>query len=139
VVDRFLIDKVLIGGWVFLAEGFGWIFRMVQAGDIQRYLAVFSLGLAALVWFAAKPANPDEVSVRVDGNTVRVELQGVDPASDALVYRFDFDGDGTAERVGKSPSATWTYSGGDHHDVRITVEDTRWNTQRVLTREIRIR
>ena len=100
---------------------------------------MFAIGLATLVWFAAKPSEPDAVTIRVDGNTVRVELQGVDPSSDALVYRFDFDGDGTAERVGKAPSATWTYSGGDRHDVRITVEDTRWNTQRVLTREIRIR
>jgi NADH-quinone oxidoreductase subunit L len=137
-VDRFLIDKILIGGWVFLADGIGWVFRKCQAGDIQRYLAVFAIGIAIVFWVAARPALPDSIRIQTEGTTVRVDLVTNEPASNSIQYRFDFDGDGTSDRVGQAPSATWMYSGPDRHHVHITIEDLRWHTQRTFAQEIRI-
>jgi hypothetical protein len=139
VVDRVLIDKILIGSWAFVADLAGRVFRFFQAGDVQRYLAVFAIGLAVLVWIAARPAAPDEVRVLVEDNTVAVSLVDPEAASGNLTYSFDFDGDGIADRQGKVPSATWTFSGPDHHTVSIVIEDARWHTRRTIKRDIEIR
>jgi hypothetical protein len=56
-----------------------------------------------------------------------------------LKYSFDFDGDGTPDRQGSTPSATWIYGGSDRYVVTITIEDTRWQTRRILTRTFDIR
>jgi NADH-quinone oxidoreductase subunit L len=139
IVDRILIDKILIGGWTFVADLAGRVFRFFQAGDVQRYLAVFVIGLAVLVWIAARPAAPDEVRVHIEDNTVAVSLVDPEATGDDLTYSFDFDGDGIADRQGKTPSATWTFSGPAHHTVSIVIEDARWHTRRTITRDIEIR
>ena len=139
VVDRVLIDKLLIGGWAFVADLGGRVCRFFQAGDVQRYLAVFAIGLAALVWLAARPTAPEDIQIRVEGHGVRVTLVDPEAASGNLKYSFDFDGDGTPDREGKLPSATWIYGGPDRYTVTITIEDARWHTQRIIKREIEVR
>jgi NADH-quinone oxidoreductase subunit L len=139
IVDRVLVDKVLIGGWAFFADLGGRICRFFQAGDVQRYLAVFAIGLAALVWLAARPAEPDEIKIKVEGHVATVTLVDAEAATGNLKYRFDFDGDGTPDREGPTPTATWIYGGPDRYAVTITIEDGRWHTQRVLKRDIEVR
>jgi NADH-quinone oxidoreductase subunit L len=138
IVDRVLIDKILIGGWAFAADLGGRICRFLQAGDVQRYLAAFVIGLAVLVWFAARPAAPQEVQVAVEGHVARVTLVDPEAASGNLKYSFDFDGDGTPDREGTSPSANWFYGGPARYTVDITIEDLRWHTRRTLKREIEV-
>ena len=139
LVDRILIDKILIGSWTFVVDMIGRAFRFFQAGDIQRYLATFAIGLAVTVWIAARPASPDDVRVKVEGHTVRVDVVDQDAGAEGLKYSFDFDGDGTPDRQGSTPSATWIYGGPDRYVVTITIEDTRWQTRRILTRTFDIR
>ena len=139
VVDRILIDKILIGGWAFLADVAGRVFRFFQAGDVQRYLAVFAIGLAVLVWIAARPAAPDEVRFLIEGNTVSASLVDPEAASGNLTYSFDFDGDGVADRQGKTPNAIWTFSGPADYTVSIVIEDSRWRTRRIIKRNVEIR
>ncbi len=139
VVDRILIDKILIGGWAFLTDMAGRVLRFFQAGDVQRYLAVFAIGLSVMVWMAARPAAPDEVRLLVEGNTVAVSLVDPEAAGGDLTYSFDFDGDGIADRQGKSPSATWTFSGPGRYTIRIVIEDSRWHTRRTIKRDTEIR
>jgi hypothetical protein len=138
IVDRVLIDKILIGGWAFAADLGGRICRFLQAGDVQRYLAAFVIGLAVLVWFAARPAAPQEVQVAVEGRAARITLVDPEAASGNLKYSFDFDGDGTPDREGSSPSANWLYGGPARYTVDITIEDLRWHTRRTLKREIEV-
>ncbi len=139
LVDRILIDKILIGGWTFLADMLGRVFRFFQAGDVQRYLAAFAIGASVVVWVAARPARPDEIRIKVEGRSVKVDV--VDPGArrDALKYSFDFDGDGRPDRAGSTPSATWIYGGDLHQKVTITIEDSRWQTRRVITRPFELR
>jgi NADH-quinone oxidoreductase subunit L len=137
VIDRILIDKILVGTGAFLADLVGRAFRFFQAGDVQRYLAVFAVGLAVLVWVAARPASPDEVVLKVQGKTVTASLEGA--RDSALTYSFDFDGDGTPDREGTSPNATWTYSGSDRYTVTIVIQDSRWHTRRIIKRDVEIR
>jgi hypothetical protein len=139
VVDRVLIDKILIGGWSFAADLAGRVLRFFQAGDVQRYLAVFAIGLAVLVWIAARPAAPDEVRFLIEGNTVAASIVDPEAASGDLTYSFDFDGDGVADRQGKTPNATWTFSGPANYTVSIVIEDARWHTRRTIKRNVEIR
>jgi NADH-quinone oxidoreductase subunit L len=139
VVDRILIDRMLVGGLALLVDLGGRLLRAVQVGDVQRYLAVFAIGLTAVVWLAARPASPEEVHISVSGNTVRVNLVDAEAAGGNLTYAFDFDGDGTPDRVSQTPSATWTFSGPDRYTIHISIRDARWQTQRTLERDIEVR
>jgi len=138
-VDRILIDKILIGIWVFVADLGGRICRFVQVGDVQRYLAVFAIGLTALLWIAARPTAPDEVNISVDNSTVQIKLVDSQARGGALTYSFDFDGDLVPDRQGATPSATWMYSGPGRYTARVIIEDPRWHTRRTLVREIEIK
>jgi NADH-quinone oxidoreductase subunit L len=139
VVDRILIDKILISGWAFVADLVGRAFRFLQAGDVQRYLAAFTIGLAFLVWLGARPSKPEDIQAFVSGNLVRLEVIEPEAASGHLNFNFDFDGDGMPDRQGKNTSATWIYGGPDHYTITITIEDERWHSRRIVTREIDVR
>jgi len=135
VVDRILIDKVLIGGWTILADMGGRLLRAVQVGDVQRYLAVFAIGLAALVYIMARPSAPSEVKIHVNGRSATVRL---DAPADELEYGFDFDGDGLEDHIGPVAGAHWVYAQPGHYQLRVRITDPRWNTSRTLTRTIDI-
>ena len=75
----------------------------------------------------------------VEGNTATISLIDADSASGNLTYSFDFDGDGTVDRQGKMPSATWIYSGADRYTDTIVIDDARWLTRRTIKRDITIR
>jgi NADH-quinone oxidoreductase subunit L len=136
VVDRILIDKLLVGGWTVLVDTAGRLLRMLQVGDVQRYLAIFAIGLAALVYVMARPAEPSEVKVRIEGRSARVELgEGV---AEKLDYGFDFDGDGQEDRSGAAASANWLYPQPGHYQLRVRITDPRWNTSRTIERTIDI-
>ena len=139
LVDRILIDKILISGWAFVVDLGGRICRFFQTGDVQRYLAVFVIGLAVLVWMAARPTAPEDIEIVVEGHNARVTLVDREALSGNLKYSFDFDGDGTPDREGKLPSASFIYGGPDHYTVDITIEDVRWHTRRTIKRDIEIR
>jgi NADH-quinone oxidoreductase subunit L len=139
VVDRVLIDKILVGVWAFAADLAGRACRFFQAGDVQRYLAVFAIGLTVLVWIAARPVEPENIQIAVEGHVARVTLVDAEAASGNFKYSFDFDGDGTPDREGKAPSATFIYGGPDHYTVGITIEDSRWHTRRTVKRDIEVR
>ena len=128
VVDRLLIDQMLVGGWSLLADGTGRVLRLVQAGDIQRYLAIFAIGLAVLVNEMARPTVPSDVRVRVDGHSAFVELRDADPVSSKLDYGFDFDGDGIEERSGSNTQANWSYAKSGRYTMHIRITDPRWHT-----------
>ena len=136
IVDRILIDKLLVGGWTVLVDRAGRLLRLVQVGDVQRYLAVFAIGLAALVYVMARPAAPSEVRVRIEGRSAVVDLG--DGVADKLEYGFDFDGDGLEDRTGAVASANWRYSQPGHYHLRVRITDPRWNTSRTIERTIDI-
>jgi hypothetical protein len=113
--------------------------RLLQAGDVQRYLAIFAIGLAALVYVMARPAAPAEVKIRIEGRNAAVELSDGESAAGKLDYGFDFDGDGREDRSGSVSGAIWSYARPGHYRLRIRVTDPQWNTSRTLTRTIDIR
>jgi NADH-quinone oxidoreductase subunit L len=139
VVDRILIDKLLVGCWTVLVDSVGRLLRLVQAGDVQRYLAIFAIGLAALVYLMARPAAPSEVKIRIDGRSAVVELGEGEAVPGKLDYGFDFDGDGREDALGPTPRASWSYAHPGHYRLRVRITDPQWNTARTIERAIDIR
>jgi NADH-quinone oxidoreductase subunit L len=140
VVDRILIDKVLVHGFAFVVEMFGHLARVPQVGDVQRYLAAFAVGVAALFWVATQPPAPSALEVKVlDNYTVEVNAgTGVPPGRD-LVYEFDFDEDGAPDRRGTSPVSRFSYEGRGTYTIRVTIRDPRRHGETTLKHRVAVR
>ena len=141
VVDRVLIDKILVEGTAGLVGVFARIARLPQqSGDGQGYMAVFAFGVAGLVYFASRPAISDGLKVVVNGRQVEVDLRR--PGHGAVrpvEYSFDFDDDGKPEVTGAAPSATHVYGKPGRHTIRVEVRDTRWGTTDALKQDVEVR
>jgi NADH-quinone oxidoreductase subunit L len=139
VVDRVLIDQVLVHGFAFIVDVGSRVSRIFQVGDVQRYLAAFVIGAAALLYIAVRPAVPSELKVTVQGQLVTVDAGGRGGGRGALVYEFDFDGDGIVDRKTTDPVQSWPYQGADTYTITVTVRDPRWNSTTTLTTKVRIK
>jgi NADH-quinone oxidoreductase subunit L len=146
VVDRILIDQVLVHGVALVVDVAGRISRTFQVGDVQRYLAVFAVGMLALFYVATKPAVPSELAVKIDGTTVEVDASKGAPAGRALLYEFDFDDDGHRDRPSRaedppqqSPVARFSYEGTGQYTIRVTIIDPRWDSETTITQRVSIK
>jgi NADH-quinone oxidoreductase subunit L len=141
VVDRVIIDKILVEGTAGIVGVFARIARLPQqSGDGQGYMAVFAFGVAGLVYFASRPAISDGLKVVVNGRQVEVDLRR--PGHGAVrpvEYSFDFDDDGKPEVTGAAPSATHVYGKPGRHTIRVEVRDTRWGTTDALKQDVEVR
>jgi hypothetical protein len=135
-----LIDKLLVGGPAAIVDLAGRISRAFQPGDAQRYVAVFAIGVAGLIWVASRPAKPEALRVKVEGTAVDADAS---PGADAtnLAYYFDFDGDGVFDRFGpkQGPSARFVYEGSGTYHLQVVIRDTRWGTVTTLDKKVTIR
>jgi hypothetical protein len=139
VIDRILIDKVLVGGVAPVVDVAGRISRTFQVGDVQRYLAVFAVGLLALFYIATKPAAPGSLDVRVTGQTVEVDAGKNAPPGRSLLYEFDFDGDGRPDKSGSTPSARFSYEGSGRYTIKVTIHDPRWDSVTTVKQRVSIK
>jgi NADH-quinone oxidoreductase subunit L len=139
-VDRIIVDRVLVEGWGKLVDGFSRLARTFQMGDGQRYMAVFAVGVAALVYFASRPTVPDGLRVTANGRSVEVDARRNGRASARpLDYAFDFDDDGKPEATGATPTASHVYAQPGQHTIRVTVTDPRWGTSDDLKTKVEVK
>jgi len=129
VIDRFLIDWVLVEGSAFVVDIFGRIARWFQNGQVQRYMVGLVLGGALILYFATRP-KADFDWEQVDTMTVQFEADvGKGPGSDGAQVTFDFDDDGAPDftatwKKGDPPVVTtWSFSRAGDHDVSMTLTD----------------
>ena len=139
LVDRILIDQVMVHGVALVVDIAGRISRTFQVGDVQRYLAVFAVGVLALFYVATKPAAPHELGVKIDGSTVEVDAgKGAAPGR-AMIYEFDFDEDGEPDRKGQSSIAKFSYEGSGLYTIRVTIRDPRWDSETTVKQRVSIK
>jgi NADH-quinone oxidoreductase subunit L len=140
VVDRVLIDGLLVHGVAFVADLCGRLARVPQSGEVQRYLGVFAVGVAVVFYVASTPAAPKELDVKVLENfTVEVDAQTGAEGGKNLVYEFDFNGDGAPDRSGTSPRTRWSYEGQGTYRINVTVRDPRWNSTSSASARVRVK
>jgi NADH-quinone oxidoreductase subunit L len=137
-VDRILIDKVLVHGTALVIDIASRVARTFQVGDVQRYLAVFAVGIVALFYLATRPPEPS-LLVTVDGMHVTVDASKGATAGRALDYEFDFDEDGRPDKDGDRPTASFSYEGRGTYTIRVTVRDPRWSTSNTVKHRVSIK
>jgi NADH-quinone oxidoreductase subunit L len=138
IVDRFLIDKVLVGLPVMIVDLLGRLARSLQPGDAQRYVAVFAIGIAAVFYLVTRPPQSEGIKVKVDALAVDADA-GPGGAGQDLRYSFDFDGDGVYDRTGTSPTAHFSYEGSGSYTIHVQIQDPKWGTVRNLKTKVTIR
>jgi NADH-quinone oxidoreductase subunit L len=141
VVDRILIDKILVGVPVAAVDFFGRLSRSVQgSGDGQRYMAVFALGVAGLVYLSTRPMAPDALKVTVSGMGVDVDARRNNrTSSESLEYSYDFDDGGKPEAAATAPTAHHNYARPGSYTIRVDVKDTHWNTSSSVKQKVTVR
>jgi len=138
LVDRILIDRILVHGVALVVDVFARMARTLQVGDVQRHLAVFGIGLLVLFYLAIKPPVPDDLNVTVEGVHVQVDAGEGSPISRQLIYEFDFDEDGLPDKHGNTPQASFSYEGRGTYRIKMTVLDPRWGSSRSLEKTVSI-
>jgi PKD domain-containing protein len=139
IVDRVIIDRILVHGVGLIVDVASRVSRTAQAGDVQRYLAVFVVGIVAIFYLATKPANAGDLNVKVEGAMVEVDASRGAPSGRPLYYEFDFDEDGKADREGASPKARFSYEGRGNYNIRVTIRDTRWDSATTVSKRVSIK
>jgi NADH-quinone oxidoreductase subunit L len=142
VVDRVLIDKLLVEGTAGVVSFFSRIARAVQgAGDGQGYMAVFAFGVAAAVYLVSQPSVPDGFRVTTNGLSVDIDARRGASRTTArpLEYSFDFDDDGSPEVTGSSGEAHHVYPRPGEYTIRVVVKDPRWKTQDRFKQKVVVR
>ncbi len=129
VVDRFIIDKVLVGGWAGLVSVMGWLARAWQNGDVQRYLTARCWSAwRVIVWFATRSSA--EFTARAVGTTVHFETDlGDGESADSQHANWDFDGDGHIDKTGASVS--WDFRQPGEYNVVLHLVDAFGHDRKV--------
>ncbi len=94
LVDRFIIDTVMVGGWAFAVGIFSRISRWVQNGQVQRYIGGIVLGAAAIFFFTTRGHQPAIGLCRAPAGVQLTADPGAGLASVGDKYSWDLDSDG---------------------------------------------
>ncbi|HUS67094.1 MAG TPA: proton-conducting transporter membrane subunit, partial [Kofleriaceae bacterium] len=146
VIDRFVIDFLIVEGSAFVVDLLGRVTRWFQNGQVQRYLVALVIGGAALVFFATRPGGGTDFYWEQTGElTVAFEADlGGGPGSSGAVVEFDFDGDAVADytatwKKGDEPVLTqWQFTRPGEHKVTMRVKDAVFEKQGAVTRTVRV-
>jgi NADH-quinone oxidoreductase subunit L len=95
IVDRFIIDKVVIEGSALAVSMFGRVARWVQNGQVQRYLLGVLVGAAAVFALTAWRTDPTFTYRRTSRDTIELRAQpgeGINGANCRIEWDLDNDG-----------------------------------------------
>jgi hypothetical protein len=143
VVDRFLIDLIIVNGSAYTVDTFGRIARWFQNGQVQRYMVGVVIGGALIFYYASSPDVDFDVKQLQDS---KVEFtpdigDGLD-AKGALV-EFDFLLDGESDFSGTynpgSPMVVpYQFGGPGKYKVTMRVTDAVFEETYSITKTIKV-
>jgi hypothetical protein len=144
VIDRFLIDLVIVNGSAFLVDVGSRIARWFQNGQVQRYLVALTVG-GAIIFFCASRREPAFTWRQLDGLRVEVTAEvGGGLGERGAKVEFDFDGDGRADRAAVQGEAegpitfTWNFLRPGAHEVTMWITDPVFDRRSEATRTVTI-
>jgi hypothetical protein len=135
---QWIFSTVILQAPVVAVDACARVLKLLAGGDIQRYVAVGVVGLAALVFAATRPPAPDELDIQIDGLTVRAAAARGVESSSRLLYDYDFDGDEQLDRVGVGPQAAFVYPAPGAYSVSVTIRDPFWHTSKTLRAKVNV-
>ena len=140
VVDRIIIDQLLVGGAAFVVDMSGRVARSFQVGDVQRYMAVLTLGAGGLLYFATRPAAPfQDLKIDIAGLSVTVDAgRRVKESTRTFTYELDCGGGRPVHLRNDAPEARCDFPGPGTYTIEMRVIDSRWRTSSTLARKVRV-
>jgi NADH-quinone oxidoreductase subunit L len=136
VVDRFLIDLVLVEGSAAVVDVVGRLARWFQNGYVQRYLVAVLVGAAAIVYLASRTPADFRYQV-VAPLTVEFEADaGAGPGAQNASVQWDFDGDGQVDSTGAR--ATHPFPEARSYDVTMWLTDGVFGKTRKVTKSVAV-
>ncbi len=144
IVDRFVIDTVVVNGSALAVSMFGRMARWVQNGQVQRYLVGVVLGAVAIFVVTDCRHAPSFVYREVDGFIELEARPGEGVSSANAKLRWDLDGDGQPDRdvsgeAGLRSAAKQRVMAGEvGSKVTLWIEDPVSKETVTVTREIRL-
>jgi NADH-quinone oxidoreductase subunit L len=96
IMDRFMIDTVVVNGSAFVVATFSRIARWFQNGQVQRYLVGVLVGAAAIFLWTARAEQPTFKYRWTSGGIEFKAEPGHGLRKDARIA-WDFDGDGAPD------------------------------------------
>ena len=141
VVDALVIDLIFVRGSALVVDLVGRGARLLQNGDVQRYVVGVILGTTAIIavsanWVACTAA-PFEVEQHGADVTVRAHGMTQSPAAHPIALSFDF-GDGTPIVDQPSTIARHHYDAAGRRTITVTARDPRWNVRSSSSRTITV-
>lgn len=144
VVDRFLIDLIIVNGSAYTVDAFGRMARWLQNGQVQRYMIGVVLGGALIFYYASSPKVSFDYE-QGEGNLIEFTPnlgEGLD-AKGALV-EFDLDLDGEPEFSGTFNPASpmtvkWNFGGPGDYKVSMTIFDAVFDKKYSVTKTIHVK
>ncbi|MBP9205110.1 MAG: NADH-quinone oxidoreductase subunit L [Kofleriaceae bacterium] len=97
IVDRFMIDTVLVNGAGLVVSMFSRLARWVQNGQVQRYMLGLVVGAAVVFFFAGREQKPSFDYRREGGDLILTARPGEGVAGQGAVLSWDINGDGVAD------------------------------------------
>ncbi len=124
IVDRFIIDTVIVNGAGFVMSTASRVSRWVQNGQVQRYLVGVVLGGALIFWWTSHNDHPSFSYREVPGGIEFRAEPGHGLRSGAAV-QWDFDGDGQPD-PGETELVVVKRAGDVASRVTLFVVDPVW-------------
>ncbi len=143
IIDRLLIDTVVVNGSALAVSMFSRVTRWVQNGQVQRYLVGVVIGAAA-IFLVTDCKHEPSFAYREVGNFIELSaLPGEGIVSARARLRWDVDGDGKPDADPTSPdglrssSSVRVLSGEVGPSVTLWIEDPVNHKTIKVTRQIR--
>lgn len=136
IADRFIIDTVAVNGIAFVVGLFGRLFRWLQNGQVQRYLAGLVIGAAA-VFLVTQWSRKPTFTYELEGDMVKLHAEpGGGLVGATAKVSWDLDGDGHPDVVDQ-PEITVRRSEIEGARVNLLIEDPISHKRETVSRTIR--
>jgi NADH-quinone oxidoreductase subunit L len=138
VIDRVVIDLLLVNGSAWLVNFFGRIARWFQNGQVQRYLVALLIGTAVIFYLASR-SPADFGYAKVGGTAVAFKaVVGAGPSAAGAVIEWDFDGDGKVDPVEDPRAPSFTYPQAGTYRVTMWLKDGVFGKTERVSHEIEV-
>jgi NADH-quinone oxidoreductase subunit L len=134
VVDRFIIDLVVVNGSAFAVDIVGRVVRWFQNGQVQRYLVALLAGAALLFFLASRPTVEIQWSLEQNGQVqFAAEVGGGPSASGAEVW-WDFNGDGRPDSTERKVG--WSFPRPGEYNVTLHYKEPIFGREREVATKV---
>ncbi len=140
VVDRFLIDFLIVEGSAFVIDSAGRVLRWFQNGQVQRYVLGIVAGAALLLFWTNRGGvdfRYEQLAsgvIEFEANTHADDAGNAGPGTHHASLEWDFNGDGHVDSTEPMPRYLFTNPG--IHLIKLRMKDGAFGSWREVEKTI---